>query len=71
MPIKSGFNPSLHTCCHHQINFPKSNLDKVYLPNDERETWNYQKANIDLIKCAINEFNWEKAFSNIDVDKMV
>ena len=29
------------------------------------------KANIDLIKRAINSFDWEKAFSNIDIDKMV
>ena len=27
--------------------------------------------NIDLIKRAINSFDWEKAFSDIDVDKMV
>ena len=27
--------------------------------------------NIDLIKRAINSFDWEKAFSNVDVDKMV
>ena len=27
--------------------------------------------NIDLTKCAINSFDWEKAFSNIDVGKMV
>ena len=27
--------------------------------------------NIDLIKRAINSFDWEKAFSNIDIDNMV
>ena len=27
-------------------------------------------VDIDLIKCAINSFDLEKAFSNTDVDKM-
>ena len=62
---------SLHPNCHHQIVFAKFNLDIVYPPPYEREIWHYQKANIDLIKRAINSFDWEKAFSNIDIDKMV
>ena len=69
--IESGVHPSLHPNCHHQIVFAKFNLDIVYPPPYEREIWHYQKANIDLIKCAINSFDWEKAFSNIDIDKMV
>ena len=36
-----------------------------------REIWHYQKRNIDLIKHAINEFDWERAFSSTNVDKMV
>ena len=69
--IESGVHPSLHPNCHHQIIFAKLNLDIVYPPPYEREIWHYQKANIDLIKCAINLFDWEEAFSNIDVYKMV
>ena len=69
--IESGVHPSLHPNCHHQIVFAKFNLDIVYPPPYEREIWHYQKANIDLIKRAINSFDWEKAFSNIDIDKMV
>ena len=49
----------------------KFNLDIVYPPPYEREIWRYQKTNIDLIKRAINSFDWEKAFSNIDVDKTI
>ena len=55
----------------HLYIFAKFNLDIVYPPPQEREIWHYQKVNIDLIKCAINSFDWEKAFCNIDVDKMV
>ena len=69
--IESGVPPSLHPSCHHQIVFAKFNLDIAYPQPYEREIWHYQKANIDLIKRAINSFNWEKAFSNIDIDKMV
>ena len=68
---ESGVHPFLHPNGHHQLIFAKFNLDIVYLPLYEREIWHYQKANIDLIKRAINSFDWEKAFSNIDVDKMV
>ena len=69
--IESGVHRSLHPNYHHQIIFAKFNLDTVYLPPYEKESWNYQKANIDLIKGAINSFDWKKAFSNIDVDKMI
>ena len=68
---ETGVHPSLHPNCHHQIIFAKFHLDIVYPPPYEREIWHYQKANVDLIKRAINSFDWEKVFSNIDVDKMV
>ena len=55
--IESVFHPSLHSNCYHQIIFAKFNLDIVYLPPYEREIWHYQKANIDLIRRAINSFD--------------
>ena len=69
--IESSVHPSLHQSYHHQIIYVKFNLDIVYPPPYEREIWHYQKANIDLIKCAINAFDWKKLIFNIDVDKMV
>ena len=69
--IEFGVPPSLHASCHHQIIFSKFNLDIIYPPPYEREIWYYQEANNNLIKRAINAFDWEKALSNIDVDKMV
>ena len=50
--------------------FAKFNLDIVSPPPYERKIWHYQKVNIDLTTRAVNSFDWEKAFSNIDVDKM-
>ena len=52
---------SLHPNFHHQIVFAKFNLD----------IWHYQKAKIVLIQPAINSYDWEKAFFNIDIDKML
>ena len=65
--IESSVHPSLHPNCHHQIVFAKFDLRPSPY---EREIWHYQKVNIDLIKRAINSFDWEKAFSNIDIDNM-
>ena len=70
--IESSVHPSLHRNYHHLIVFEKFNLDNLtYPPPYEREIWHYQKANNDLIKRAINSFDQEEAFSNIDIDKMV
>lgn len=33
--------------------------------------WHYKDANADLIRQAINSFDWNKAFSNTNVDKKV
>ena len=57
--------------CHRRIVLARFNWNIVYPPPYERQIWHYQKANIDLIKRAINSFDWEKAFSNVDIDKMV
>ena len=69
--IESGTHPSLHPNCHPWIIFAKFNFHFVYPPPYEKEIWHYLKANIDLNKRAINSFDWEKVFSNIDVDIMV
>ena len=69
--VESGAHPSLHPNCHHQIIFAKFNLKIYYLPPYLREVWHYKEANADLIKRAINNFNWEKAFSNTNINEKV
>ena len=61
---------SLHANCHHQIVYAKSDLKIHYPPPYEREVWHFQKADINLIKRTMNEFNWERAFFNLDIDKI-
>ena len=71
MIIESGVHPSLHSNCYHQIIFAKFNLEIVYLPPYVREVWHYKDANTELIRRAINEFNWQRAFLNTNVNEKV
>ena len=69
--VESGVHPSLHPNCHHQIIFVKFNLKIYYPPPYLREVWHYKEANADLIKGAISNFNWEKAFSDTNINEKV
>ena len=45
---------------------------KIYYPRPYlTEVWHYKEANADLIKRAINNFNWEKAFPNTNINEKV
>ena len=68
--MHSGVHPSLHPNCHHQIVLAKFNLTVFYPPPYKRLVW-YQQANTDLIKRAIELFDWEKSLFNLDVNKQV
>ena len=50
---------------HHQTLFARFNLKVVFPPSYEREIWHFNKANVDHIGKAINDFQWEKSFQNI------
>ena len=67
---KSGIHSSLHSNCHHQIVFGKFNLSIFYPPPYERTVWYYEKANTELIRRAIDQFDW-RALSNVNVDEKV
>ena len=69
--VESGVHPSLHPNCHHQIIFTKFNLKIYYPPPYLREVWHYKEANSDLIKRAISNLNWGKAFSNTNINQKV
>ena len=42
-----------------------------YPPRYEREIWHYQRANVDQIQQAIEQFPWEKLFRNKNINEMV
>ena len=64
--VKSGAQSSLHQNCHHQIVFARFNLKVIFPFPYEREVWNFQKANADHIRKAINGFQWKKSFQNMN-----
>ena len=71
MITDSCLNSSLHSNYHHQIVFTKFDLHIVYPTPYLREIWHYRETNRRLIRRAIKEFNWERAFSNTNVNEKV
>ena len=68
---ESGVHYSLHTNCYHQITYAKFNLNVIYPLPYEREVWYYKLANSECFQRVIANYDWEKAFYNIDVNKKV
>ena len=69
--VESGVQPSLHSNYHHQIVFAKFNLQIYYSPPYPREIWHYKQANTELIRWAVTDFNWDRAFLNTNVNEKV
>ena len=69
--MESDVQPSLHQNCHHQFVFAKFDLSIYYPPPYERTVWDYNRANPDLVRRAIDLFDWDKALRFNDVDKQV
>ena len=69
--IESGLHSSLHGNSHHQLVHAQFNLKVWYPPPYEREIRNYQHANNDQIKRAIERFPSEKSFRNLRINEMV
>ena len=71
MVVNSGVFSSIHQSCHHQIVFAKVNLKIIFPPSYTRRIWDYSRANHEAINNAIDGFDWEKAFSNVNVHAQV
>ena len=69
--VESGVHSSLHANCHHQLVFAKFSLQIYYPPPYPREIWHYKQANSELIRRAISNFNWDRAFLNTNVNEKV
>ena len=67
----SGIKPSVHENCHHQITYAKFNLQIIYPPSYQRLVWDYKNANASSIQKALNMIDWNKLFSNANVEKQV
>ena len=51
--------------------FARFNIKLVFPPPYEREVWHFKKADVYHIKKAINRFQLEKSFQNMNVNDMV
>ena len=69
--MESGVHSSLLQNCHHQIIYAKINFKVFYPPPYEREIWHYQRADVNQIQQAIEQFSWEKLFRDLNVNERV
>ena len=69
--IDSGVHSSLYLNRHHQLVYAKFNLKVTYRHPYLQDIWHYKDANIELIRRAIDKFNWTRAFSNASVSEKV
>ena len=66
-----GVDVSIFGKRHHNIIYGKINIRAPLPPTYVRKAWDYEKANIENIKKAISNFDWNKAFENLSVDEKV
>ena len=69
--MESGVCSSFYSSCHHQIVFAKFNLKLCYPPPYARQVWHFKKEETNIIRRALNDFNWERTFLNTNVNKKV
>ena len=71
MVTKSGVYSSLHPNCHHQITYACINFKIFFPPPYERKIWHYGNANIESIRSSLNNIDWDRLFTNTNVNKQV
>ena len=71
LAVNSGVHASLHPNCHHQIIYTSFNLNITYPPPYKRLIWDYEKADSEKIRKALDWVNWERLFNNKDVNTQV
>ena len=69
--MNTGFFPSTHQSCDHQIAFAKVNLKILYPPPYIRRIWDCSSVNHKAINNATDGFDWGKAFSDFNVHAQV
>ena len=69
--VDSGVHPFLHPNCYHQIVYAKFNLKIHFPPPYEWKLWHYGQGNTELIRRAVHEFNWQRVFSNLNINDRV
>ena len=71
LSVNSGVHTTLHPNCHHQTVHTKFNLNISYSPRYQRLIWDYEKADSEKIKKALDSLNWERLFNKKNTDVQV
>ena len=66
--LTNEIHPSLHTNCHHQINYVKMNLKFPLPPIHTRRVWHYGRAKCDSIRASNRNYNWSQILNDLDSD---
>ena len=66
-----GTDVSIFDKCYHNIIYGKINIRVPLPPTYVRKVWDYENANIEHIKKAISNFDWNKGFENLSLDEKV
>ena len=69
--VDSDVLPSLHTNCHHQIMYVNFNSKFHFTLPYEQEIWHNGLKNTEVIRRAFHKFNWQRAFSSININERV
>ena len=67
--MESGVHSSLHSNCHHQIGFAKFDFS-IFYPAP-RTVWYSERANTELIRRDIDQFDWSRALFDVNIDEKV
>ena len=69
--MESETHSLLHSHCHYQIAFAQFDLP-IFIVRLMKELFlYYERANTELIRRAIDQFDWLRALSNVNVDENV
>ena len=67
----SGIHSSIHPNCHHQIIYAEINFKIFFPPSYDRKIWLYKKADSEGLRSSLNNFDWNTAFFNKNIDEQV
>ena len=71
MVMNNGVFPSIHQSFHHQIVLAEVSLKIFYRSPSTQHVWGYSNINHEAIYNGIDGFDWEKAFSKVNVHTQV
>ncbi|MEO0684333.1 MAG: reverse transcriptase family protein, partial [Cyanobacteria bacterium J06649_11] len=69
--LDSSALPSLFPRCHYQVVFAKFNFKISFPPAFKRKIWDFSRADTRLIREAIDNFDWDRAFEGVELNQQV